>query len=222
MVTAELRRLSAQPQTGRLRRLPQWVITRPSFSTGVMMRRLLPLALLLCACAAPPAADPRPEIAARWNERPEAPGWNAAAMQALQQDGAAMLALVPEDTQTFCPGFAQASTVERAEVYVAFLSGLARYESGWNPRAAGAGGRYQGLLQISPATARHHGCTLPAEGLYDGAANLACAVRIANAAVIRDGVMASGRRGIAADWPPMRDTTRRAEVAAFTRSLPQC
>ena len=186
------------------------------------MRLALPLALFLAACAPAPRADTEPDIAARWNHRPEAATWNTAMMQALQTDGAAMLALVPRDADTFCPGYARASTPQRAAFYVAVFSGLARYESGWNPRASGGGGRYRGLMQISPQTARFHGCDLPAEGLYDGAANLSCAVRIATAAVTRDGVVATGRGGIAADWPPMRDTTRRAEIAAFTRALPGC
>lgn len=186
------------------------------------MRLAVTFALLLAACTPAPRAQESPEIAARWNHRPEAAAWNAAMMQALNRDGAAMLVLIPGDIDTFCPGYEDASPSGRAGFYVAFFSGLARFESTWNPRASGGGGRYQGLLQISPATARHHGCTLPSDGLYDGAANLACAVRIASAAVIRDGVVASGRGGIAADWPPMRDPVKRHEVATFTRALPQC
>lgn len=186
------------------------------------MRVALLMIALLAACAGTPRAEVGSDVPARWNHRPEAAAWNTATMRALQTHGASMLTQVPRDAETFCPGYAQASPAERAGVYVALLSGLARYESSWNPRAAGGGGRYQGLMQISPATARFHRCDLPAEGLYDGAANLACAVRIASAAVTRDGVIASGRGGIAADWPPLRDATRRAEVAGFTRSLPQC
>lgn len=185
------------------------------------MRPALLLIATLAACSAAPA-DTGPEVAARWNHVPEAAAWNTALMQALTTQGAPMLSTLPADADTFCPGYDRATPTQRAAFYVAFLSGLARYESGWNPRAAGAGGRYRGLMQISPATARHHGCDLPAEGLYDGAANLTCAVRIASAAVLRDGVIASGRRGMAADWPPLRDAARRAEVAAFTRALPQC
>lgn len=185
------------------------------------MRKALALILTLAACSGAPA-ETGPEIPARWNHVPESGAWNAAMMQALTTHGAPMLSIVPEDAETFCPGFSAASESQRAAFYVAFFSGLARYESGWNPRAAGAGGRYQGLLQISPATARHHGCDLPAGGLYDGTANLTCAVRIASRAVTRDGVIATGRGGIAADWPPMRDAARRREVAEFTRALPQC
>lgn len=189
--------------------------------------RKLPLliaAALLAACqpAVPPLEAP-PEIVARWNHRAESADWNAAAMRALQTDGAAMLNLTPRDAAEFCPAYGQADAEGRAAFWVAFMSGLARYESGHRPEAAGAGGRYQGLLQISPATARFHGCDLSAaRGLYDGATNLSCAVRIAARAVTRDGVMASGRGGMAADWPPLRDPAKRADIAGFTRDLPAC
>ena len=190
------------------------------------MRLTLLAALLsmptLAACSDLVPATNTPEVVARWDHRPEAEGWNTAMMSSLMRDGAAMVASVPGDVSVFCPGYAAARPEARAAFYVAFFSALARYESGWNPRAAGGGGRYQGLMQISPATARHHDCTLPANGLYDGGANLGCAVRIANVAVLRDGVLAEGRGGLAADWPPMRDAGHRREVAAFTRALPQC
>ena len=186
------------------------------------MRLALFLLPLLAACAGAPQAETGPDVAARWNHRPEASAWNAAMMQALMTDGAPMVTSVPADVETFCPGYATAAPRERAAFYVAFFSGLARFESTWNPRAAGGGGAYRGLLQISPATASHHDCDLPEAGLYDGAANLACAVRIANAAVTRDGVLARGAGGVAADWPPMRNADYRREVAAFTAALPQC
>lgn len=196
------------------------------------MRRLL-IPLLLAGCGATATMDsptepaqraqsPAPQIIAQWNHRPEANAWNAAMMEALLSNGRAMLEADLSDAQEFCPNYADASPQERAAFFAAFFSGLARYESTWNPRAAGAGGLYQGLLQIDPRTAGWHECELGEDGLYDGAANLRCAVRIATAAVTRDGVVASGPRGIAADWPPMRDSRKRSEVAAFTRALPQC
>lgn len=179
--------------------------------------------LVLAACQPATQAEAPPEVVTRWEHRAEAAAWNDAAMRALQEDGAAMLALSPRDVATFCPEYASADPEGRAAFWVALMSGLARYESGHRPEAAGAGGRYQGLLQISPATARFHGCDLDApRGLYDGATNLACAVRIATRAVVRDGVIATGRGGVAADWPPMRDPAKRDEIAAFTRALPAC
>ncbi|MEZ5752236.1 MAG: lytic transglycosylase domain-containing protein [Paracoccaceae bacterium] len=186
------------------------------------MRRVLFLLLLSACTATTTPVNDTPDVVARWDHRPEGAQWSAALMRALQDDGPAMLDQIPDDIATFCPGFAEATREERAAVYVALFSGLARYESGWNPRASGGGGRYQGLLQISPQTARYHGCALPDDGLFDGAANLACAVRIANAAMARDGVVATGPRGIARDWPPLRDRAKRDEIATFTRTLPAC
>lgn len=189
-----------------------------------MHRRLAALALAaLAACQPVSQPGPAAEVVTRWDHRAEASAWNDAAMAALQSHGAAMLDLTPRDAAEFCPAYGAASAEGRAAFWVAFMSGLARYESGHRPEAAGGGGRYQGLLQISPATARYHGCDLSsARGLYDGATNLACAVRIAARAVVRDGVVASGRGGMAADWPPLRDAAKRSEIAAFTRAVPAC
>lgn len=177
----------------------------------------------LAACQPVAQATQTSDVVARWDHRAEATAWNDAAMTALQTHGAAMLDLTPRDAAEFCPAYETAAPEGRAAFWVAFMSGLARYESGHRPEAAGAGGRYQGLLQISPATARFHGCEMgDARGLYDGATNLACAVRIATRAVVRDGVVASGRGGMAADWPPLRDPAKRADIAAFTRAVPAC
>lgn len=198
-----------------------------------MTRLPLPLAaaLALAACAPAPVAAPvaapiaarAPEVVARWDHRPEAGDWTAAALRALHGPGAPMLAPNPRDAADFCPAYATADAEGRAAFWVAFMSALARYESGHRPEAAGAGGRYQGLLQISPATARVHGCEMASpRGLYDGATNVACAVRIAARAVVRDGVVATERGGMAADWPPLRDPAKRAEIAAFTRQIPAC
>ena len=196
--------------------------TRLKRALGVLLIIALPACSARTTAETAPDIGAGPEIATRWEHRPESDVWNAAMMQALLSDGRAMLEQTPDDAETWCPGFEGATPRQRAAFYVAFFSGLARFESTWNPRASGGGGRYRGLLQISPRTAQYHDCFLPEDGLFNGAANLACAVRIATAAVTRDGVIAQGRRGIAADWPPMRDPAKRNEVADFTRALPQC
>jgi hypothetical protein len=191
------------------------------------MRRL---SLLAAACLALVACQPvtqstaaSPEVVARWDHRAESDAWNAAMMQALQTEARALIEVEPRDAEEFCPAYAEADEEARAAFWVAFFSGLARFESGWRPDAAGAGGRYQGLLQISPATARHHRCDLSEPGgLYNGVNNLTCATRIAAPAVARAGVIATGRGGVAQDWPPLRNAAKRAEIAAFTRALPVC
>ena len=87
----------------------------------------------------------------------------------------------------------------------------------------GGGDRWFGLTQISPATARGYACEArTGSDLLNGAANLACAVRIAARTVLRDGVVASGRRGLAADWAPFLNSSKRSEMIAWTREQPFC
>ncbi len=162
----------------------------------------------------------------RWDHRPEADDWTEATLVALSRHGAPMVEEVPADIDHFCPGYASAAEQDRRAFWTGLFSGLARYESGWRPEAAGAGGRYRGLLQIFPQTARYHGCQINGAGeLYEGERNLSCAVRIATEAVTRDGVVAGvpgNWGGVAADWPPLRDASKRNEIAEFTRAQDYC
>lgn len=167
-----------------------------------------------------------PEFSTRWDHRPEADLWTAAKFEALDNEARALVETVPTDIDTFCPGYEHSDDAGRKAFWTALFSGLAGYESTWRPEAAGAGGRYRGLLQIWPTTARFHGCDVThPQGLFDGATNLRCAARIAARAVERDQVVvgSNGRwGGVARDWPPMRNASKRADIAAFTRSLPVC
>ena len=195
--------------------------------------RLLPalgLALVLMAPSACSDVASRAETgslpAMQWDHRPEAAEWTGATIAAVASHGSALIETDLSDIATFCPGYETASPAEKKAFWAGLLSGLAKYESTWNPRAAGAGGRYRGLLQIFPQTARYRGCAISAPGdLYDGSTNLSCAVRIASAAVARDGVVAGGPGnwgGVAADWPPLRNASKRAEIASFTSTQSYC
>lgn len=162
----------------------------------------------------------------QWDHRPEARDWTLATMGAIASHGTPLIETPLADIDTFCPGYGAATERQRTAFWVGLFSGLAKFESTWNPRAAGAGGRYRGLLQIWPPSARNYGCAIEqADDLYVGARNLSCAVRIAAQAVARDGVVAGSRGnwgGVAADWPPLRDAAKRAEIAAFTRAQAYC
>lgn len=162
----------------------------------------------------------------QWDHRPEARDWTTSTMGAIAAHGTPLIETPLADIQSFCPSYDSATETERQAFWAGLFSGLAKYESTWNPRAAGAGGRYRGLLQIFPQTARYHGCEINGAGeLYEGTKNLSCAVRIAATAVERDGVVAGGPGnwgGVAADWPPLRNASKRAEIAAFTRSQSYC
>ena len=181
---------------------------------------------LLQACTpAPVPQDVLPEAlpVMGWDARPEADAWTESTLQALQNEGVALLSEVPGDIGTWCPGYAQAAPTERAAFWSGLLSALARHESTWNPQAVGGGGQWFGLVQISPRTAQGYGCAADSgAALKDGAANLECAVRIAAHTVLRDGVVAAGGGGLAADWGPFASADKRAQMAAFTSQQSYC
>lgn len=163
-----------------------------------------------------------PVPATRWDHHPEAASWTGATMQALG-DAPGLLDHIPADVAEYCPAYPGATPAERPAFWTGYLSALAKYESRWNPAAAGAGGRYRGLMQIAPATARGFGCD--ADALYEGSANLACAVRILAAEVPARGAIVegpAGMGGVAAHWPPARKPGNRAEIAAFTTAQDYC
>lgn len=197
-----------------------------------MDRVLRRLALALCLCLPATACTSSGEQTGtvvpvtRWDHRPEAGVWTASAISALQAHGAALPELVPEDIETYCPGYETATVEERRAFWVGLLSALAKHESTWRPEASGGGGRWLGLLQIAPATAQGYGCAAKSpSALKNGAANLACGIRIMARTVARDGVIAqrdSRWRGIAADWAPFQKARKRAEMAAWTSAQPYC
>ncbi|MBP1804585.1 transglycosylase SLT domain-containing protein [Rubellimicrobium aerolatum] len=149
--------------------------------------------------------------------------WTEATIDALKTQGVALLSEVPGDIGTWCPGYAQADTSQRAAFWAGLLSALARFESTWNPQAVGGGGKWFGLVQIAPGTARSHGCDADSgQELTDGAANLQCAVKIAARTVTRDGVVAAGGGGFAADWGPFASASKREQMADWVSSQSYC
>ena len=180
------------------------------------------LALALPAACTQASMSTKGPAVMRWDHRPEAQHWTQASLTALQTHGAALPQVVPEDIETFCPGYEEASLEERRLFWIGLLSALAKHESTWRPDAAGGGGRWIGLLQIAPSTAQAYGCAADdVAELKNGAANLSCAIRIMSRTVTRDRVVAQGG-GVAADWGPMTAAPKRAEMAQWTRSQPYC
>ncbi len=160
----------------------------------------------------------------RWDHRPEAATWTSATMTAVATEDARLAGQVPGDIAAWCPGYADAGIEDRRAFWVGLMSALAKHESTWNPRASGGGGRYIGLLQISPNTANNYNCIAQSAGaLKDGNANLACATKIIATQVGRDGVVAGkGNRGVGRDWGPFRKASKRADMAAWTRTQAYC
>ncbi|WP_240611012.1 transglycosylase SLT domain-containing protein [Oceaniglobus ichthyenteri] len=173
-----------------------------------------------------PAFTPEFIPQTRWDHRGESDVWTRAALGALKSHGAPLADIVPRDIGQWCPGYPTASKPVRRAFWVGLLSALAKHESTWKPKAVGGGGRWYGLLQILPATARGYGCKARTGGaLQSGPANLACAIRILSVTVPRDGVVhAQSPRwgGVAADWGPMRSATKRQDMANWLRSQAYC
>jgi hypothetical protein len=189
------------------------------------LRAVALLAMILpAACNSMEARNGVSEVpVARWDFRPEGRQWTEASVEALASYGRPLVNIVPRDIDTWCPGYETASEGERKAFWVGLLSSLAKHESTWRPEAAGGGGQWFGLLQISPATARHYGCEArTGEALKDGAANLACAIRIMSVTVPRDGVVAANGGGIAADWGPFHQAAKREEMRAWVSKQPYC
>lgn len=191
---------------------------------------LLPVALILSACVGVDLPDmgnvsSLVQPAMRWDHRDEAVEWTSSTLSAVAAQDAVLAGQVPEDIETWCPGYADASLGERRAFWVGLLSAVAKYESTWNPRASGGGGRYIGLMQISPATARNYACDAQSSGaLKDGSANLECAVDILAAQVGRDDMVSGskGNRGIGRDWGPIKSASKRAEMASWTAAQAYC
>lgn len=181
---------------------------------------------MLAACVQPGDGD-AVTPAMRWDHRPEALHWTQSTLAALDTDGAVLATTVPADIDTFCPGYVEAGLEERQAFWSGLFSALAKHESTWNPAASGGGGKWLGLLQIAPGTARAYNCdATTAAALKDGAENLECAVKIAARQVGRDRAIVSngqpGWEGLARDWAPMRSSSKVAEMAAWTRAQPYC
>ena len=128
---------------------------RPSLLRSV----LIVASLTLTACAATESTDstlstkaPKPEHAMRWDHHPNSDDWTEEAVAALRSHGSALPTMVPRDIETWCPGYATASQADREAFWIGLISALAKHESTWNPSAVGGGGRWFGLVQISPQT----------------------------------------------------------------------
>lgn len=207
------------------------------------MRRQILIGLLLGFTLACPVAAAKPDLAkassnikpvprddtiprARWDFRSDGRLWTRTTLSALHGHGRPLIEMVPADIADWCPAYAQNNSDERAAFWNGLISGLVKHESTYKPRAVGGGGRWYGLTQILPATARGYGCRARSgEALMSGPANLSCAVRIMATTVTRDGVVAlSGGKlaGVAADWGPMTKRAKRADIARYTKGQTYC
>ncbi len=162
----------------------------------------------------------------RWDSSGGDVMWTRAAMSAVAAQGDPLISVMPRDIDTWCPAYADNPPEQRRAFWVGMLSALSKHESTYNPRAVGGGGLWYGLLQILPSTARAYGCRAgTGEELKDPEENLSCAIRIMARTVVRDRAVAlnDGRwRGVAADWGPMTNRGKIAEMSAWTRRQSYC
>lgn len=162
----------------------------------------------------------------RWQHMEGNAVWTRSALSALKDHGSPLVDMVPRDIANWCPAYPTNDDARRRAFWVGYMSALAKHESTYKPWAVGGGGRWYGLLQILPATARGYKCNVgTGEALKNGAANLSCGVRIMAHTVKRDGVI-HGRdskwRGVSADWGPMRNPSKRRDMATWLKRQNYC
>lgn len=163
---------------------------------------------------------------ARWDFRGDSASWTRAALAALRGHGSTLQDTVPRDIAAWCPAYENNPPHLRRAFWVGMMSALAKHESTYRPTAVGGPDLWYGLLQIYPDTARRYGCRARSgEALKDPEDNLSCAIRIMNVTVPRDNAIAlrdSRWRGVAADWGPMTNRGKIAEMSAWTRRQEYC
>ncbi len=93
-----------------------------------------------------PAARDNHLPRARWEYRRDGSLWTRVTLRAVETHGAALLDVVPSDIADWCPAYPKNDASQRAAFWAGLLSTLARYESTWNPRAVGGGGRVPGAF----------------------------------------------------------------------------
>jgi len=183
--------------------------------------------LTVGGCAPRTPAYETPDVPVmRWDHRPEARQWTLATMDALATHGAVLSQLTPSDIADWCPAYPAAPVKQRQAFWAGLFSALAKHESRWTPDAAGGGGRWLGLLQIAPATARGVGCKAASPAaLFDGAANLSCGVRLAAHEMPRKNRILGGPGrwgGIAQHWAPFKSPEKVADMRNWISAQEYC
>lgn len=163
---------------------------------------------------------------ARWDFKKGGQLWSRAAMSAIAGHADNLPTIVPRDIDRWCPAYLANGPEKRRAFWVGMMSSLAKHESTYRPTAVGGPNLWYGLLQIYPDTARRYGCRAQTgNALKHPADNLSCAARIMAVTVERDRAVAlhDGRwRGVAADWGPMTNRAKIADMAAWTSAQPYC
>lgn len=170
-----------------------------------------------------PVARPFELPAARWDGQAGTERWTMAAISALQSHAQKLARTVPRDIAQWCPAYRTADVAQRRAFWVGLVSALAWHESTHRAAAVGGDGRWYGLTQIYPPTARGYGCRARnGSALMDAEDNLSCALRIMAVTVPRDGVVSQGMRGVAADWGPFHSQRKRTDMQRWVKEQDYC
>jgi hypothetical protein len=201
-----------------------WISNVTRGRVSVLFPVLFAASLSACVQTKPADTMSFVEPPMQWDNHPEGEDWTDSTLIALSTKDSVLSEQVPADIETWCPGYAEAPVEARRAFWAGLMSSVAKYESTWNPKASGGGGRWIGLMQISPRSAANYGCEATSvAALKDGGANLECAVEIMSEQVAKDGMVAgNGSLGIGRDWAPLRNTEKRADMAAWTSAQPYC
>ena len=124
--------------------------------------------------------------------------WTNLVLDTLDFHGHEMMLKTPKDILNFTTSKFN-TPISRKQFYVALISCMAKYESGFKPEEKytenfrGQDGQFiisRGLLQISGSSGRAYGCDIPKDHfavLHDPKINLECGMRILNRWLDRDG-----------------------------------
>ncbi|MES2962573.1 MAG: hypothetical protein V4760_01700 [Bdellovibrionota bacterium] len=183
-----------------------------------------------------PLLDSQGRKPAAWDGRaPDAAKFTELTEKALDTWGGQILEIIPRDIETFCPKYAALGREARKGFWLMLISAMAKFESGFRTvvffkedfsNSKGEPVVSRGLLQISSESANGFGCGIEREvDLHDPAVNLACAVRILNRTVTRDGVITARDdrwHGGARYWSVLRMPRTLNPIQKTTRSIASC
>jgi hypothetical protein len=174
---------------------------------------------------------------AAWSKVNTDGAWTAAAKAAVKSSS--LPKTLPIDIAKFCPNYSSHTEDARVEFWVGLLSAVARPESNFKPETTfkedfrDSKGEFvisRGLLQISieSANQKKYACDIKkAADLHDPATNLRCGVRILEAWVKTDNVIATygngQSRGGGRYWSTLREKNKHLpELTIFTNGLNVC
>ncbi len=208
----------------------------------LLLLSALGLSIVMAGCSVTPSSVGKPAPIASWQGNANSTQLARYTRDAINQHGKGLLQAVPNDIETYCPNYEDASRQERLAFWSGFISSLSHFESNhksdvwYQERFNDAKGNpvvSRGLLQISIESGNGYGCGLKNQKqLHDPKTNISCGVRILNRWVGQRDQVISDREGwwifegswlgAARYWSPFRSETKKAKIAQATRNQPYC